>query len=103
LPFTPVGQSCNAGWGQCGIYSSCQNGRCTDVPASVGQPCGSTGGEVIDCVPGAYCNATPLGSGVCRAQGQPGDACTGTPVLGECAGNDGHCDSTAHTCASCPP
>jgi hypothetical protein len=103
LPVTPVGASCTAGWGECGLYSACQNGRCTDVPASVGQPCGSAGGEVITCAAGAYCDSMSLGSGVCRAQKQPGDACSGMPVLGECAGNDGHCSSTAQTCVSCPP
>jgi hypothetical protein len=99
------GDACTPGSRECDLVSHCtSNGKCTNARAPIGQPCGSVDGEVTLCVAGAYCDQNLLSNvaGTCHALKHDGDACTGAP-LQECGGDNGHCDPTTHTCASCKP
>jgi hypothetical protein len=98
----PVGDACTPGQSECDLFGYCGPGsKCTDTYVAVGQPCGRIGGENYACASGEYCDGPVLQGGTCRAQKQPGEACTGA-VLFECAGNNGHCDATSHKCVACP-
>jgi hypothetical protein len=98
-----VGDPCTPSQLECDLASYCNaDQKCSDTYAAVGQPCGvQPGSDPVACAMGGYCDGPILGSGTCRAMKQAGDACTGTSI-GECGGNEGHCDATTHQCAICP-
>jgi hypothetical protein len=101
-PPKQVGDACTPGARECDGLGFCgSDGKCTDTLMAVGQACGSVSGEIVNCQTSAYCVATTGGMGVCQLKKQPGAACTG--ALGECDGNNGHCDTPTLTCVVCPP
>jgi len=98
-----AGDSCTPGQNECDLATICDaSHKCSDTFAPIGQPCGPQAqSDNVPCAKGAYCDATPLQPGTCRAIKQPGDACTGTALF-ECGGNDAFCDGTSHQCVACP-
>jgi hypothetical protein len=103
IPYRQPGESCTPGEHQCTPFAHCgSDGKCSDRPAALDEPCGRIGDESVACGPGAYCAAQVLSAGTCQPQKKPGDACTGVG-LSECDGNNGHCDSASRRCVACDP
>jgi hypothetical protein len=101
-----VGQACTPGARECDLWSHCSaDGKCTSAGAAIGQPCGTVGGELVPCAQGGYCDVAALAgtAGTCQALKHDGDACTGATLVFECGGDNGNCNATTHTCASCAP
>jgi len=101
------GEACIPNAHECDLVSHCgSDGRCTSARAAIGQPCGTVNNnnEITACADGAFCDVSLLSgqSGTCSAAKHDGDDCTGPP-LQECSGDNGHCDTTTQTCASCAP
>jgi hypothetical protein len=97
-----VGQACTPGNGECyPLLSYCDAGKCAAKLPKLGEACGTIDGETLACAEG-YCDKQPDATqGVCVAKKQPGDTCTGTPTIGECAGDNGQCDMTTLKCTAC--
>jgi hypothetical protein len=98
-----LGESCTPGLGECFIlYSWCgSDGKCTNVPAKDGQPCGSSGGDYIRCEDGLTCVLTSGSSaGTCQKKGNKpaGSPCTDST---ECGGTVSYCNPTTKQCVGC--
>ena len=87
--------------GECiSLFSRCgTDGKCTDARSAENQPCGSTGGEYIQCASGLYCDHsdTTTDMGTCQREIPAGSSCISGGV---CTGS-GYCDVTTGLCVSC--
>ena len=100
-PRKGPGATCTAGAHECGLLNYCNAGKCAAAAPGIGEPCGLIEGENAACGAG-FCDTGPFAtSGACRARKLPGEACTGTPALGECAGDNARCDAASKTCVAC--
>ena len=100
-PRKAPGEACTAGAHECGLLNYCKAGTCAMDAPGIGEPCGLIDGENASCGSG-FCDTGPFASsGVCRPRKLSGQACTGTPTAGECAGDSARCDAATQTCVAC--